>query len=91
MGLNIKNEAVERLAAEVASLAGENKTQAIHGALLDRREKLILLRGGKDRRERLGKALREKIWPLIPARFRGRKPMSKKEMDKLVGYGPHGY
>ena len=40
MALNLKNAEVERLAAEVAGLTGESKTEAIRRALLERRRRL---------------------------------------------------
>ena len=40
MALNIKNDEVERLAAEVARLTGESKTEAIRRALAERRQRL---------------------------------------------------
>ena len=36
MGLNIKNPEVEQLAAEIASMMRESKTEAIRRALLER-------------------------------------------------------
>ena len=40
VALTIKNAEVERLAAEVAALTGESKTQAIRVALEERRRRL---------------------------------------------------
>ena len=40
MALNLKNAEVERLAAEVARLTGESKTEAIRRALDERRQRL---------------------------------------------------
>ncbi len=45
MALNIKNAETERLAAEVAELAGESKTQAVTVALRERRDRLQLCVG----------------------------------------------
>lgn len=42
MSLNIKHAAVERLAAEVAQIARETKTEAIRRALQDRKNRLVL-------------------------------------------------
>ena len=42
MPLNIKDPVTERLAAEVARLAGETKTGAIRTSLLERKERLAL-------------------------------------------------
>jgi antitoxin VapB len=40
VALNIKNQEVERLAAEVAKMTGETKTEAIRRALGERRQRL---------------------------------------------------
>ncbi len=66
MALNLKNVEVERLAAEVASLAGESKTEAIRRALEDRRDRLSYRLGGVDRGQRLRDLLEHEIWPMIP-------------------------
>ena len=42
MPLNIKDPVTEKLAAEVARLAGETKTGAIRRSLLERKERLAL-------------------------------------------------
>ena len=42
MALNIKNREVERLASEVATLAGESKTEAVRRALEERRGRLAM-------------------------------------------------
>jgi hypothetical protein len=40
MGLNIKNQAVEELARQIAAATGETKTEAIRKALMERRDRL---------------------------------------------------
>ncbi len=89
MALNIKNAEVERLAADVAELAGESKTEAIRKSLLDRKDRLMIRRGNLSKRERLERLLRDEIWPQIPEAVRGKR-ISKKEREKILGYGPHG-
>ena len=89
MALNIKNPDVERLAAEVADLAGETKTQAIRRALEERKSRLALRVVRLDRRGDFLKVLERDIWPRIPARLLGRR-LSRKEEDKILGYGPRG-
>jgi antitoxin VapB len=89
MALNIKNHEVEELAAQVARLAGETKTEAIRRALLERKQKLEL------RAERLGRGaraltyLQNEVWPLLPADQRGR-TLTKDEEEALLGLGPDG-
>jgi antitoxin VapB len=88
MPLNIKNAEVERLAAEVARLTGESKTEAIRRALDERRRRL---KGAstKDRRARVLKFLATKVWPAIPKAQRGRR-LTREEEDAILGYGPTG-
>jgi antitoxin VapB len=88
MALNIKNEAVERLATEVARLTGESKTEAIRKALEERRRRL---RGPSlaERRRRVLRFLETKVWPSIPKKELGRR-MTRAEEDDILGYGPGG-
>jgi len=88
MPLNIKNADVERLAAEVARLTGESKTEAIRRALDERRRRL---KGAsiKDRRARVVKFLETRVWPAIPKAQRGRR-LTREEEDAILGYGPTG-
>ena len=88
MALNLKNPEVERLAAEVARLTGESKTEAIRRALLERRHRLK----GKPtaaRRLRVLAFLDAVVWPAIPADQLGRR-LSRAEEDAILGYGPAG-
>lgn len=92
MALNIKNEEAERLAAEVAELAGESKTGAVKEALRERRDRLENERVGKEKRRRdLRRFMETEIWPQIPEELRGRPPMTKAEKEEILGYGPEGY
>lgn len=88
MALNIKNPEVERLAAEVAALANESKTEAIRVALRERAARLKLYRGGLSREQRIDLAL---------ARFRSEFPegdfgrtLTKAEQEDILGFGPDG-
>ncbi|HSB17912.1 MAG TPA: type II toxin-antitoxin system VapB family antitoxin [Bryobacteraceae bacterium] len=89
MALNIKNSEVESLAAEVARLAKETKTEAIRRALLDRKLRLQARRGNISRKARMEALLREQIWPQIPARLRGTR-LSRAEREQILGYGSEG-
>ena len=89
MALNIKNADVERLAAEVAGLAGETKTEAIRRALEERKSRLALRVVRKDRRADFIRFLARDIWPKIPRRMLGRR-LSRKEEDAILGYGSRG-
>jgi antitoxin VapB len=87
MPLNIKNAEVEKLAADVARLTGESKTEAIRRALEERRRRL---RGSADdRRKRVLAYLEKKVWPSLPAGERGRR-LPGDEEDAILGYGPEG-
>ena len=88
MALNLKNADVERLAAEVARLTGETKTEAIRRALDERRQRLTQ-RSAAKRRARVLAFLRANVWPSIPKAQRGRR-LSREEEDELLGYGPEG-
>ncbi len=89
MALNIKDPVAERLAAEVAALAGESKTRAIRIALEERRARLSLSGAAAEKSERIRRFLEEEVWPTIPKRFLGKR-ITKKERERILGYGPHG-
>lgn len=89
MSLNIKNPEVERLADQVARLAGETKTEAIRQALLARYEVLTAMASGRHRGRRLAVFLERRAWPLLPA-GRAKKSLSRKERERILGFGPEG-
>jgi len=89
MALNIKNAEVERLAAEIADLTGESKTEAIRRALEERRQRLSFQVVRSDRKEHLLAFLEQEIWPAVPKKALGRR-MKRGEEDKILGYGPEG-
>ena len=90
MALNIKNPEVERLAAEVARLTKESKTEAIRQALADRKRRLLATGKTADKEERLLAYLRNRVWPQIPPELLHRRT-SKREREKILGYGPQGF
>ncbi len=89
MGLNIKNPEVERLAAEVAALTGESKTEAIRVSLVERRERMAK-KGRQQRIHELKKFLETEVWPSLPADVRG-VGIRQEDQDAILGYGPGGY
>jgi antitoxin VapB len=89
MGLNLKNQEVERLAAEVAALVGETKTEAIRRALEERKQRLSFQMTHRDRKARLKSLLETEIWPLIPKKLLGKR-LTRKEHDRILGYGQGG-
>ena len=88
MALNVKNAEVEQLAAEVAKMAGETKTEAIRRALIERRQRLVY-RVGDAGESRLRRFLEDEVWPLVPPQERGRR-LTRDEEDEILGYGPEG-
>lgn len=91
MPLTLKNREVERLAAEVAALTGESKTEAVRKALAERKERLsfVLAPSGVDRRGAALRFLEKEVWPLVPPALLGR-GVPQEEQDELLGYGPAG-
>jgi antitoxin VapB len=89
MAMNIKNPTVERLAAEVATLAGETKTQAVKRALEERKQRLVVSAAPERRGLRLRRFLAQEVWPTIPRRERGRR-LTKAEEESILGYGRAG-
>jgi len=89
MPLNIKNIEVERLAAEVAAITGESKTEAIRKALEERKERLAFRIAPRDRREAIVRFLEREVWARIPLEVLGR-PRAPDEEDRILGYGPEG-
>jgi len=93
MALNIKNVQVERLAAEVARITGETKTEAVRRALRERKNRLVLenrkkgvVKAAKPR-DRFGDIigyLEREVWPKIPADILGKK-MTKREREEILG------
>ena len=88
MPLNIKNDEVERLAAELARMTGESKTEVIRRALQERRGRLKSA-PSQARRARVLRFLQEKVWATLPHEERGRRLTSDEE-DVILGYGPEG-
>ncbi|HEX5068837.1 MAG TPA: type II toxin-antitoxin system VapB family antitoxin [Vicinamibacterales bacterium] len=88
MALNLKNRAVERLAAEVSRLTGESKTEAIRRSLEERKRRLAGA-SPRERRARVMKLLRGTIWASVPEHELGRR-LSRAEEDAIFGLGPDG-
>jgi antitoxin VapB len=89
MALNIKHEEVERLANEVAELAGESKTEAVRRALVERRARLRSRVSPAASRERFRRYLKDEVWPRVPPDQLGRRSTQEEE-DAILGYGPEG-
>jgi antitoxin VapB len=89
MAMNIKDPETEALAAEVAALANETKTQAVRTALQERKERLQARQRRRRRAERLDRFLEDEAWPQIPDAILGR-PVPKAEREAILGLGPEG-
>lgn len=90
MALTLRNAEAERLAAEIANLTGETKTEAVRRSLSERRERLDHDRHEPaERAARVIRFLEREVWPKIPADQRGRR-LTKEEEDEILGYGPEG-
>jgi antitoxin VapB len=90
MALHIEDAEVERLAAKVAELAHESETEAVRRALADRMEKLTVPNGQKPKRGDLKAFLEREVWPKVPPEVLG-KPVTKQEVEEILGFGPEGY
>ena len=90
MALNLKNPEVEGLAAEVARLAGESKTEAIRQALIERKARLQVAVSQPRSKARLLDFLERSVWPNVAPGALGR-TVSREEEDEILGYGPEGF
>ncbi len=89
MALNIKNLEVERLAAEVAAITGESKTEAVRQALSERHQRLRIRVSESARAERIQRFLEREVWSRIPADQVGCAP-SREERERILGLGRDG-
>jgi len=89
MALNIKNPQVERLAGEVAALAGESKTQAIRRALEERKSRLRVRVVQRDRGAELQRFLESEVWSQVPKLLSGKR-LSRAEEERVLGFGRDG-
>ncbi len=89
MALNLKNPEVEQLAAEVAGMTGETKTEAVRRALEERRTRLAFQVAERRSGERFLHYLEDEVWPRVPADELGR-PLTRAEREEILGYGQEG-
>jgi len=88
MALNIKNEGVERLVAELAAASGKSKTDVVRSALAEVAERSGRTVSRAARIRSFVRYLEEEIWPSIPGELGT--PLSREEKEELLGYGPEG-
>jgi len=92
MALNIKDRETEKLAAEVAEISGDTKTGAVREALRERKMRLELRGGGRGKpRRSMREYLEKEVWPHIPPEELDKPPMTKAEVEEILGFGPEGY
>jgi hypothetical protein len=73
-------------------MTGDTKTGAVREALRERKTRLELRGGGKGRPQRgMREWLETEIWPHIPEEEKGKPPMTKAEVEEILGFGPEGY
>jgi len=87
--LNIKNQAVVKLAEEISRLTGESRTEAIRRALEERKQRLAFRISGVDRPQHLLDFLERELWAQLPSSVLG-KTLSKEQEEELLGYGRQG-
>ncbi len=86
MALNIKNQIVEQLAAEIAAQTGESKTTAIRRALEERKARLSMHQPASRRHEHLRAFLQREVWPALAHQ----PTITNEECEKILGYGGDG-
>jgi hypothetical protein len=91
MAMKFGDGETAKLAAEIAKLTGESEQEAVRQALHERRSRLEARASSKVRpRKDLQRWLETEIWPQIPAELLDREPMTKAEVEELLGFGPRG-
>jgi len=81
VALNLRNQEVERLAATVARLTGETKTEAVRAALADRLVRL--------QRERTGRSLADELDDIALA-CAALPVVDTRSADEIIGYDDAG-
>ncbi len=89
MALNIKNPEVERLAADLAEMTGESKTETIRQALLERAARVQVAVTDGARSARTRSFLEREVWARVPKAQRGKAP-TKAEREFILGLGREG-
>jgi len=92
MGLHITDTETEKLAAEIAEMTGDTKAGAVREALREKKERLEAQakRGDEKPNQGLLEFFEKEIWPRIPEEERGKPPLTKEEVEEILGYGPEG-
>lgn len=88
MGFQSDSADVDRLAAEIAQMTGEDEASAVLRALEERRDRLRKQQV-EAKAARIRKGLEERVWPLVPPEALGR-AVTKAEREEILGYGTDG-
>ena len=89
MAFTVKDPETEKLAAEVAALAGESKARAVKVALQERKHRLALRIVRRDRTQELRRFLEQEVWPQVPRRVLGKR-VTRREREAILGYRREG-
>ncbi len=89
MALSIKSPEAEALVATLAAMTGENTTEVVRRALVERHERLSLQQTRGEPGSDFLRYLEEEVWPkALPGQL-GRR-LSREEEDEILGYGLGG-
>ncbi len=81
MALNLRNEEAEALAARLARLTGQSKTEAVTVALRERLDRVL--------RERRGQRLADEL-DVIALRSASRRVLDRRTADEILGDDDRG-
>jgi hypothetical protein len=70
-------------------MTGESKTRAVKVALEERKQRLALRIGRRDRAQELQRFLEQEVWPQVPRRVLGKR-VTRREREAILGYGRQG-
>jgi len=87
VAIHIKDTVVTKLAAELASLTGESKTEAIRNALEEKMARLAIEAARRARRADMARILGREVCTLARA-GRKKRVLSTAEIQELLAYGP---
>lgn len=95
MALNIEDEETQKLAREVAKITGDTELGAVREALREKKRRLEpgvagKRAKGKEKPRSMQEWLETEIWPRVPKEELG-KPLTKEEVEDILGLGPEGY
>ncbi len=91
MGIDWGDAEVEKLAKEIAAATGETETETVRESLRQRHERVVSKPRRKNTYPTMREWLEKEIWPHIPPEELGKPPMTKAEVEEILGIGPEGY